>query len=148
VTWTMSNRIDVLPVDFVAGSLVELLLKPSLSHSHYHISAGSNSAVTWEEICNSFEDALSESPFAPYCKVDFERITLQKVIEHLGQGPVRRTRRAIELYYRFAKLDVAFDNSRILSEGIQPPPKFTSYLRRCVETSEHRTIYDQMRDGG
>lgn len=148
ITWDRSGHIDVLPVDFVAGALVALLLKPSLAHSRYHISAGSNAAVMWDEISSSFGEALGEYAFAPYSKVDFAGITPQKIIEGLGAGPARRTRRAIELYYRFARLDVVFDNSRLLAEGVAAPPKFSAYIRRCVETSEHRTVYDQMRDGG
>lgn len=146
VTWEMGSRMDVIPVDYAASSLVTLLLKPSLYHSCYHISAGNNSGVVWNEICESFSNALGEVP-GSYGLVDFKEITPQFIAKHFGSERARTIRRAIELYWRFARLDVVFDNARMLGEGILPPPKFTSYIHQCVETSEHQTIYDQMVGG-
>ncbi len=52
--------------------------------------------------------------------------------------------RAIELYGAYATLDMMFDNSRLLEEGMPPPPRFAGYAGLCALTSEGDTIAEQM----
>jgi hypothetical protein len=39
-----------------------------------------------------------------------------------------------------------FDNSRLLEEGMPPPPKFTNYLPLCATRPADRSVYEQMLD--
>ena len=64
-----------------------------------------------------------------------------KAIQH---GHARHLLHALELYYRFCSLDLVFDNHRLLEEGVPAPPRFTDYMRVCLESST-ASIYDQMR---
>jgi hypothetical protein len=40
----------------------------------------------------------------------------------------------------------AFDNRRLLEEGVPPPPRFTEYLPACIERPACRSVYEQMQD--
>jgi hypothetical protein len=62
----------------------------------------------------------------------------------VGDGHPRHLLHALELYYRFCSLDLAFDNHRLLAEGVPAPPRFTDYMRVCLESSPS-SIYEQMR---
>src|SRR6185437_14437324 len=115
----------------------------------YHISAGESSSVTWHEIAATFARYYGERPDNPYRQVDFqtirnERDRLQLL---LGLGDEEHLLMALQLYYRFGEIGVEmFANSRLLAEGMLPPPRFTSYLPLCVNTSAQRSVYQQMLD--
>lgn len=38
-----------------------------------------------------------------------------------------------------------FANERLVAEGMPPPPPFTDYLPRCIESSR-QSVLEQMRD--
>jgi nucleoside-diphosphate-sugar epimerase len=140
---------DVVPVDYVADALLHLLFKPDLRHRCYHVSAGEGSAVTWHEIAHEFTRTHGPRPETPFQQVDFaaivdERARLGKL---LGPGDEDHLLMAMRIYYRFAATNVEiFDNQRLLSEGMSPPPKFTTYLHRCATMPAGRSVYAQMRD--
>jgi nucleoside-diphosphate-sugar epimerase len=146
ITWPLENKIDVIPSDYAATVLIQLLLKPTLNYTHYHISGGTEASPTWHEINRTFSMILEEKPLKYYQTVEFENITETDVLNSLGAGPAKHFRRALRSYYQFAELDVIFTNNRLLSEGLPLPPKFTTYLNHCIKTSAHRSIYNQMQD--
>jgi nucleoside-diphosphate-sugar epimerase len=140
---------DVVPVDYVAGALLFLLFRPTLAHRRYHVSAGLCSAVSWRAIAAAFADAAGESPEEPWREVDFATVVAERgrLAGRLGAGDEGHLLEALELYFRFGSVGVeAFDNARLLAEGMDPPPPFTNCLPRCVATSAGRSVYEQMRD--
>lgn len=73
----------------------------------------------------------------------------ERLARYLGPGDEERFLQTLEIYFRFCRLPVeVFDNTRLLGEGLPPPPPFTSYLGVCVESSRDRSVYEQMRDDG
>jgi nucleoside-diphosphate-sugar epimerase len=140
---------DVVPVDYAADALLLLLLKPSLQHRRYHVSAGQTASVSWREIGAAFATARRESRPESYCEVEFDTIRRERhrLRQILGPGDEAHLLDALDLYYQFCATSIeTFDNTRILGEGMQPPPRFTAYLELCEKTSESRSVYDQMRD--
>jgi nucleoside-diphosphate-sugar epimerase len=145
----LQTRKDIVPVDYVAKALVLLLFKPLLLHRRYHISAGTNASVTWQEIAAAFASCRSDRPQEPYRVVDFATLAQQRgqLIERLGPGDVDRLLLALEYYFQFSASGVeVFDNQRLLAEGMEVPPRFTTYLPRCVALPEQRSVYEQMLD--
>lgn len=139
---------DVVPVDYVAEALLFLLLKPELKHRRYHISAGEGSSVTWREISEVFSKCYGERADNPYHVVDFATIARERerLTPLLGPGDEEHMLKTLEIYYRFAEINVEmFDNNRLLAEGMPPPPKFTSYLEKCAMMPADRSVYEQMR---
>jgi nucleoside-diphosphate-sugar epimerase len=140
---------DVVPVDWVARALLFLLFKPALSHRRYHVSAGVESSVTWHEIAAVFARCYGERPENPFRIVDFATIEKERdrLRPLLGPGDEEHLLLALRLYFQFASLEAEiFDNSRLLQEGMEPPPKFTSHLALCALQPADRSVYEQMRD--
>lgn len=139
-------RRDIVPIDYAASALIHLLLKPTLAHDCYHISAG-HQAVTWLEMADAFsalpDYAGSREAFSVIERSDLpaER---ERALAYLGPGDVDRMLEALGFYWRFSASGVeVFDNQRLLAEGTPPPPRFTEYLAKC---SRKRSVYEQMRD--
>jgi nucleoside-diphosphate-sugar epimerase len=140
---------DVIPVDYAAEALLFLLFKPQLRYRRYHVSAGEQSSVHWNEIAAAFsacEGRASDEPFqcADFATVERERGRLAALF---GPGDEDHLLMALRLYYRFMETGVqVFDNQRLLDEGMSAPPAFTSYLKQCATLPDGRSIYKQMLD--
>lgn len=144
ITWNPANHIDVVPVDWAAAALAHLLLAPRLSYSRYHVSAGKVSAVRWQEIESGYASIAGGPAQDRYEVGPMDGLTLRRVKQAAGSGHARHLLQALRLYHRFCSLDLTFDNGRLLEEGMSAPPRFTGYMRVCLETSAV-SIYDQMR---
>jgi nucleoside-diphosphate-sugar epimerase len=145
----LETQEDVVPVDWVARALLFLLFKPALGYRRYHVSAGVGSSATWHEIAAVFARCYGERPENPFRIVDFATIESERdrLCALLGRGDEDHLLMALRLYFQFAELDVeVFDNSRLLEEGVAPPPKFTSYLEVCATQPPNRSVYQQMMD--
>jgi nucleoside-diphosphate-sugar epimerase len=148
-TFPLDMLDDIVPVDYVAETLLFLLFQPTLTHRRYHISAGASAAVSWHEIATAFASAASEQPVESWRQVDFPTLVAERgrLARYLGPGDEKHLLRVLELYFRFGTIGVEiFDNTRLLAEGMVAPPRFTDYLGRCVATSAGRSVYEQMRD--
>jgi nucleoside-diphosphate-sugar epimerase len=147
----LERRKDIVPVDYVAEALAFLLFARTLRQRRYHISAGEVSSVTWGEMVEAFAHCYGLQSEEPCRVVDFatvleERGRLRSI---LGEGDEDRLLRGLEMLWRFSATSAeVFDNRRLLDEGLAPPPKFTSYLKECVNLPANRSVYEQMDDDG
>jgi nucleoside-diphosphate-sugar epimerase len=142
-------RKDIVPVDYVAAALAQLLLKLDLRHKRYHISAGWEASVSWQEMAAAFARCRGISPAPAYRTVDFATVQRERgrLRELLGPGDENRLLQALELFWRFGAAGAqVFDNRRLLDEGLPPPPRFTDYLPVCVRLPAGRSVYEQMTD--
>ncbi len=146
ITCDVDGVIDVVPVDYTARALTRLLTRPTLKHNTYHISAGKAACSSFRDISAAFSRALQDHRDDTYQTVTYnDLVELQPQFqEFFGRCNRRFLLRAMKLYGGFASLGTSFDNSRLLAESVPPPPRFTDYLHRCVETSHDRTISEQM----
>ena len=144
ITWDLENRIDVVPVDWAAAALGDLLFAPRLKHDRYHVSAGKGSSVRWRDLANEYARLRGGASEDRYEVGGIRQLTAKRVMQAAGDGHPRHLLHALELYYRFCSLDLVYDNCRLLKEGVPAPPRFTDYMRVCVESSTS-SIYDQMR---
>jgi nucleoside-diphosphate-sugar epimerase len=146
-TCAISERIDIIPVDWCAKALVHLCLKPKLAHDLYHVSAGNESSNDFSQIDATFAAAQGTEPVGErYQQVALEDLSSLVPLFEARLGKVNRILilRALTLYGAFAKLNYVFDNQRLLAEGVQAAPSFTSYLAACVITSQHSPLLEQM----
>lgn len=146
-TCSLDERIDVVPVDYCAGALTDLALKEHLQHDLYHIAAGMTASCSFAEIDAVFAGALGAEPIGERYRIvgqdDLPELA-GRFEERIGQCNRRLMVRAMRLYGGFAELNYVFDNSRLLAEGIPPPPRLTDYLPVCVATSQDIPIPEQM----
>lgn len=143
----LDYKIDVLPADYVAKAITFLGLKENLSFLRYHISASSDYSSTFREIMTTFMKKDKKKLNPPLeVTIDHYSANKDKFNEWFGPGNPRIMLRAINLYYKFANLNVTFDNSRLLTEGFTPPPRFADYLGLCIETGCNAPVSEQMVD--
>jgi nucleoside-diphosphate-sugar epimerase len=146
-TCATAERIDIIPADWCAQMLSELCLKPQLKHDLYHVSAGQASSNCFSEIDSAFADAQGTKPISDRYKqvaVEDLRSLVPLFEEKLGKVNRILILRALTLYGAFAKLNYVFDNNRLLQEGFARAPSFASYIKACVETSQHIPMTEQM----
>ena len=62
------------------------------------------------------------------------------------QFAFHRLRGLLSLYLHFCELDVVFDNTRILTEGVSQPPPLTEYLATCLNCPGGVGIIEQAAD--
>lgn len=147
---SFDEKMDVVPVDWVAQSLMSLALKEELSFDTYHLSAGRDSFCTIAQL----DDAIAEGRnVAPNTRAGYEAVddrALTKAVydkrKQLGDANPWLLSRALGLYARFAESGVLFCNQRTLWEGVSSPPPFHSYAAVCARTSEGMSLAAQMED--
>ncbi len=146
-TCALDERIDVVPVDYCAEVLTRLLLAKELRWDLYHISAGAQASDTIADIDKAYSRAMHSEPMAPryrQLKVGDLGGLASQFRERLGDCNRRLVARAMRLYGSFAVLNFTFDNSRVLAEGCAVSPSLSSYIQRCVETSNGIPLRDMM----
>ncbi len=123
-----------------------MLFKPNLAHRRYHVSAGEGASCSWHEIAAAFARHHGERPDNPYRLIRIEDLPAERprLEPALGPGDEERMLMALALYYSFPNL--VFDNTRLLAEGVAPPPRFVDYLDICMANPAGRSVYAQMMD--
>ena len=146
-TYDIDDSIDVVPVDYVADAILHLLHKPVLRHGLYHISAGKQGASTFREIDCALADGFAATPTAErYRRAAHDQITRRALQLHgdFSRAEKRLLLKAIQLYGAFAQLKMVFDNSRILDEGMDLPPRFPDYAGVCARSCKGVPMIRQM----
>ncbi|MGE0496301.1 MAG: SDR family oxidoreductase [Ramlibacter sp.] len=146
-TCAPDERIDIIPADWCAQALVALTLKDRLATDLYHLSAGLASSNLFTGIDAAYAAAAGTPPVAPRYQqvaVNDLRSLVPLFEQRLGRVNRLLILRALTLYGAFAELNYVFDNSRLLAEGIAPPPPLASYIGECVRTSEGIPMTQQM----
>lgn len=147
---SFDERIDVVPVDWVAQSLIKLALKDELTFDTYHLSAGQDSYSTIFQL----DIAMAEGrKVEPHGRTGYRHVgdrDLTKAVyekrKMLGDANPWLLSKALALYAKFAQSGVLFDNQRTMFEGIAPPPPFHTYAAMCAQTSETASLQSQMED--
>jgi hypothetical protein len=140
---------DIVPVDYVASALIQLLFRSKLRYTRYHIAAGEAASVAWQEMATVFASYYGAFRENAYRIVSHSELSREwgELKQRLGPGDDGRFLQALEPFFRLSASGAQiFDNRRLLAEGSPAPPRFTDYLPICIETSSNRSLYDQLRD--
>jgi len=119
------DRIDIVPVDYVAKAIATLHQKERLSHDTYHLSSGTSS-----ESCRQITDALAQASgkfkplYAPWLAGPFTSIvnSLSKRKGNLGHGAA-----LLKVFLPYIYWNTVFDNTRVVNEMGSRPAPFTKY---------------------
>jgi len=141
------QRIDVIPVDYCADALYLLLTKPKLKYDNYHISAGKNSASSFAEIDEAIAKATGKPQIQGYQQKSYEQILQMRDQFNtlLGACNRRIVSKAIKAYGGFSTLELLFNNSRLIEEGMPESTSLAKYAGLCEITSKDILIADQMK---
>ena len=149
-TASYDDRVDVVPVDWVARALLQLVAKRELAHDTYHLSAGLQASSAISQIDASIAQGRKLPPngAAGYLRVNNTELSaaVYAMRERFGDVKPKLLAKALCLYGAFARSGTMFDNQRTLAEGIDAPSPFFSYAHVCAATAESSSISAQMED--
>jgi thioester reductase-like protein len=132
-----SDRVDIVPVDFVAKAIADLHRRSSTEHVRYHLSSGERSQ-TYRQLADALAAAQQSRPprFAPSLERAFAWC-----VDRLAAFPPSRRRRfgvarpsairrgaaLMQVFLPYLVWDTVFDNARVVGEtGLVPAP-FSGY---------------------
>jgi thioester reductase-like protein len=139
-----TDRVDIVPVDFVAKAIAELHLRPTTEHMRYHLSAGARSQ-TYRELADALAAAQQSKPprFVPSLERTFwwgiDRLAAPPSrLRRLGEasGDARREKRTsairrgsalMQVFMPYLVWDTVFDNTRVVQETGLVPAAFSDY---------------------
>jgi len=119
IPFRAGDRLDIVPVDFVAECIAEILDR-KLGFDCYHLTAGEKNAVTCGQIARLVD------PQVPFVAPDQWLDRKRKDHAH------RRLMKAVDHYLPFIQADVVYSNRRLQTELLDrmpPCPPFTDYYR-------------------
>jgi nucleoside-diphosphate-sugar epimerase len=135
-----SDRLDIVPVDFVAESIVTLHLKERPSHEIYHLSSGTQSQ-TYRELTTHLAGALGgrRPIFLPSLHRPFTWTVERLAAMH---GAVGYGATLLKVFLPYLTWNTVFDNTRVVSETGRSPAPFSDYCAPLLKFSkEHHFTY-------
>ncbi len=139
------DRLDIVPVDFVAESIVALHQKDKPLHDTYHLSSGESS-----QTCQQITDALSRArgkrgPFySPVLAQPFN--SLVGWLSGWRGSSVGQLASLLRVFLPYLLWDTVFDNARVVNETGKRPARFTDYcypLHRFSVANQFRFPYQE-----
>jgi thioester reductase-like protein len=121
-----TDRLDIVPADWVSEAILCLHEKKSPDHATYHLSAGAE-AETYARLTSVIAPALGRrSPtFLPALERPCE--VAARALARIGRGRWRRAAALLHAFYPYLTYDTVFDNTRAVAELRQKPTPFSSY---------------------
>jgi long-chain acyl-CoA synthetase len=135
-----ADRLDIVPVDFVADSIVTLHLKDQPGHEIYHLSAGTHSQ-TYRELTTHLSRAMGKTRplYLPWLEGSFSSLVsrLARFRGTIGYGAT-----LLKVFLPYLVWNTVFDNTRVVSETGRSPAPFSEYCIPLLKFSrEHHFTY-------
>jgi len=135
-----TDRIDIVPVDYVSESVVALHQKPDPAHEIYHLSSGTRSE-TFGRLTRALAQAAGkiEPLYWPGLEGPFGA-----VVDWLARyrGAAGRSASLLKVFMPYLVWDTVFENSRIVAEMGRAPQPFSEYCYPLLRFSrDHHFSY-------
>jgi long-chain acyl-CoA synthetase len=134
------DKVDIVPVNYVADAVVALHQKPRPDYEIYHLSSGAQSQ-TYRELTAALNRARDKRPpiFAPTLEKPFS--ALINLLSN-RQGALGRGASLMKVFFPYLVWNTVFDNSRVVSELGVAPALFSEYSYPLLKFStEHHFTY-------
>lgn len=134
------DRVDIVPVDYVAESIVALHQKANPAHEIYHLSSGTGSE-TFRRLTHALAEAGGN--MEPYYWPGLER-PFTSVVNWLSnyRNELGRSASLLKVFMPYLVWDTVFENSRIVAEMGRAPEPFSKYCYPLLRFSrEHDFCY-------
>jgi thioester reductase-like protein len=135
-----TDKIDIVPVDFVAGAIAMLHQKPNPAHEIYHLSSGVDSE-TFAELTESLARAQGKRP--PIFVPELEGPS-SKIVNVLAgsAGKVGGIATLLKVFLPYLVWNTVFDNARAVAEMGRRPAPFSQYCYPLLRfTRENNFAY-------
>ena len=139
-----TDRIDIVPVDFVADAVATLHQKEKPLHDIYHLSSGT-SAETFEQLTNALSEAQGKR--GPKFVPAFEKPTSQMVNALAGRaGKIGGIATLLKVFLPYLVWNTVFDNTRAVEEMGRQPAPFSQYSFPLLRFSRENHFVYKYRD--
>ncbi|MFZ1919669.1 MAG: SDR family oxidoreductase [Terriglobales bacterium] len=119
------DKIDIVNVDFVAGAIADLHMKPNPEHDTYHLSSG-NESQTFRELTKALaKEQNTRGPlFMPVLEGPFSS-TVNLLANRKGR--VGYGASLMKVFLPYLTWNTVFDNTRVTTELGRKPMPFSQY---------------------
>jgi nucleoside-diphosphate-sugar epimerase len=144
-----TDRIDIVPVDYVAKAIATLHQKEKPTHEIYHLSSGRGSE-TFQELTSAL--AKAQGKHGPVFVPRLEGPS-SKMIHALagGAGKIGGLARLLQVFLPYLVWNTVFDNRRVVAEMGASPAPFSDYcypLLRFSTENKFEYPYRKLPSGG
>jgi thioester reductase-like protein len=128
-----TDRIDIVPVDYVAESVVMLHQKSNPEHEIYHLSSG-RGAETFAQLTHALAESAGkmEPLFWPGLEGNFSAIV--NMLSN-SRSAIGRSASLLKVFMPYLVWDTVFDNSRVVAEMGRAPEPFSKYCYPLLQFS-------------
>ncbi|HSE99185.1 MAG TPA: SDR family oxidoreductase, partial [Blastocatellia bacterium] len=129
------DRIDIVPVNFVAETLVTIHQKEKPEHDIYHLSSGTGSQ-TFAELTDALAKARGRKgpAFMPWLERPFTS-TVNFLANRRGTS-IGYGASLLKVFIPYLVWNTVFDNTRIVTETGLPPAPFSEYCYPLLKFSK------------
>lgn len=129
------DRVDIVPVDFVADSIVALHQKVQPDHDTYHLSSGTASQ-TFQELTDQLARFRRKPKpvFVPALERPFTR-TVHFLANRRGSA-IGHGASLLKVFLPYLVWNTVFDNSRVVGETGRSPEPFSEYSYPLLKFSK------------
>lgn len=128
------DRIDIVPVEYVADSVAAMHLAEAPKHDIYHLSSGTGSQ-TFRELTRALAEARGKR--GPTFQPMLEK-PLSRVVDSLSRyrsARVGKLATLLKVFIPYLVWNTVFDNSRIVEAMGRSPAKFSEYCYPLLKFS-------------
>lgn len=139
-----SARVDIVPVDYVAGAIATLHQKEEPAHEIYHLSSGVDS-----ETFVQLTDALSKAQGkrGPVYAPSLEGLSSKTINALAGRaGKIGGLATLLKVFLPYLVWNTVFDNRRIVAEMGRRPAPFSQYCYPLLRYSRENNFSYKYRD--
>jgi thioester reductase-like protein len=120
-----SDKVDIVPVDYVAGAISRLHLKDKPEHEIYHLSSGTDSE-TYKQLTAVL--AAAQEKRRPTFAPSLEKSTSGMVNFLSGRaGKAGKLATLLKVFLPYLTWNTVFDNARVAKEMGEKPAPFSQY---------------------
>ncbi|HEV2288952.1 MAG TPA: SDR family oxidoreductase [Candidatus Acidoferrales bacterium] len=127
------DRVDIVPVDYVANAITTLHQKEKTAHEIYHLSSGAESE-TYRQLTLALAEAQGKRP--PVFVPSLEQPTASTVNFAAGKfGKAGKLATLLKVFLPYLRWNTVFDNTRVVSEMGCTPDPFSKYCYPLLKFS-------------
>jgi long-chain acyl-CoA synthetase len=139
-----TDRIDIVPVDFVADSVVMLHQKEKPEHEIYHLSSG-ESAETFVQLTDALSN--SQGKRGPVYMPSLEGPSSKVVNALAGRaGKIGGLATLLKVFLPYLVWNTVFDNKRVVAEMGRRPEHFSRYCYPLLSFTRENNFNYKYRD--
>ena len=139
-----TDRIDVVPVDYVADAISTLHMKSNPAHEIYHLSAGTD-AQTFVELTDAL--AKAQGKRGPVFLPGLEKPSSKMIHALAGRaGKIGGLATLLKVFLPYLVWNTVFDNSRVSAEMGRKPAPFSQYCYPLMRFSRDNHFAYPYRD--